>query len=70
MQQLVLGFLLLTFLTSGSLSWWQLVLMVLGGVGAFLYALYKYQEGLLFQPVIMGLKIPEQVKCTILLSSV
>jgi len=34
--------------------------MIFGGGGAFVYALYKYQESLLFQPVIMGFKVPEQ----------
>mmetsp|Transcript_6667 Transcript_6667/g.11011 ORF Transcript_6667/g.11011 Transcript_6667/m.11011 type:complete len:331 (-) Transcript_6667:272-1264(-) len=60
MQQLLLGFLLIAFLSSSAISWWQIVLMLIGGGGCFVYALYKYQEGLLFQPVIGGFRTPEQ----------
>jgi len=60
MQLLLVGFLLLSFLSSSSIAWWQMLLMTIGGLVALLYALYKYQENLLFQPVIMGLTIPER----------
>ncbi|GAB5367224.1 hypothetical protein AAMO2058_001211400 [Amorphochlora amoebiformis] len=60
MQQLLIGFVAFSLLSSSTLDWWQIVLMCMGGAGSVIYALYTYQENLLFQPVIMNFHSPEQ----------
>jgi len=42
------------------MEWWQVVLLGICGAGFFVYSIYKHQESLVFQPVLMNMRIPEE----------